>query len=131
EELKGSPAIAQILTSAGLREIPKGKVAVFVGNAWDPSEGRETPWSDIARQLGGDAGVAALGTSVKSTPPGTAAIANVIEAAGGSALILCDEVLNYINRYRGDDAEKFYAFIQNLTNAMTGTERAAAVISLP
>ena len=46
-------------------------------------------------------------------------------------LILCDEVLNYINRYRGEDAEKFHAFIQNLTVAMTGTERSAAVISLP
>jgi hypothetical protein len=131
DELKGDPTIAQILTSSGLKEIPKGKVAVFVGNAWDPGEGRETPWIDIARQLAGDVGVAALGPSAKSTPPGTTAIAKVIEAAGGSALILCDEVLNYINRYRGDDAEKFYAFIQNLTNAMTGTERAAAIISLP
>ena len=40
-------------------------------------------------------------------------------------------MLNYINRYRGAEAEKFHAFIQNLTVAMTGTERSAAVISLP
>jgi hypothetical protein len=34
---------------------------VFVGNAWDPQEGRETPWIDIARQLAGDKGVEELG----------------------------------------------------------------------
>ncbi|HZR59049.1 MAG TPA: DUF499 domain-containing protein [Terriglobales bacterium] len=72
-----------------------------------------------------------LGTSAKEIPPGTSAIAQLVEAAGGSVLILCDEVLNYINRYRGSDADKFHAFIQNLTVAMTGTERSAAVISLP
>ena len=104
---------------------------MFVGNAWDGGEGRETPWIDIARQLAGDAGVAALGPSAKEIPPGTTSIAKLIEVAGGSVLILCDEVLNYINRYRGSDAEKLHAFIQNLTVAMTGTERSAAVISLP
>ena len=41
-----------------------------------------------------------------------------------------DEVLNFLNRHRGM-AEPFHAFIQNLTVAMTGTTRGAAVISLP
>src|SRR6266566_6201098 len=128
---KGDPGVAQLLSDAGLGEVPTAKVAVFVGNAWDGGEGRETPWIDIARQLGGDAGVAALGPSSKEIPPGTMAIAKLVEAAGGSVLILCDEVLNYINRYRGSEAEKLHAFIQNLTVAMTGTQRSAAVISLP
>ena len=39
------------------------------------SEGRETPWIDIARQLAGDRGVEALGAAAKTTPPGTDAIA--------------------------------------------------------
>jgi len=129
--VKDDSAIKQLLSTAGLGDLPTAKVAVFVGNAYDPGEGCETPWIDIARQLAGEAGVAALGSSAKDIPPGTAAIAKVIELAGGSTLILCDEVLNYINRYRGPEAEKFHAFIQNLTVAMTGTERSAAVISLP
>lgn len=129
--VKSDPSIGQLLSDAGLTEIPGAKVGVFVGNAYDPGEGRETPWIDLARQLAGDAGVAALGPAAKETPPGTAAITKVVEAAGGSVLILCDEVLNYINRYRGSEAEKFHAFIQNLTVAMTGIERSAAVISLP
>lgn len=129
--VKGHPAIQQLLSEAGLDDVPTTKVAVFVGNAYDPGPGRETPWMDVARQLAGDEGVAALGVSAKDIPPGTAAIAKLVEVAGGSVLILCDEVLNYINRYRGTEADKFHAFIQNLTVAMTGTERSAAVISLP
>ncbi|CAI4032175.1 ATPase (AAA+ superfamily)-like protein [Nitrospira tepida] len=128
--LAGHNGVNELVKSAGLSEIPKAKVAVFVGNAWDPREGRETPWIDLARQLAGDAGVAALGPASKTTPPGTETIGRVIEAAGGSALILCDEVLNFLNRHRGM-AEGFHAFIQNLTVAMTGTTRGAAMISLP
>jgi hypothetical protein len=129
--LRNDSAIKQLLGASGLSDLPEAKVAVFVGNAYDPGEGRETPWIDVARQLAGSEGVAALGPSAKEIPPGTDAIAKLIDLAGGSALILCDEVLNYINRYRGPEAEKFHAFVQNLTVAMTGTERSAAVISLP
>ena len=45
-------------------------------------------------------------------------------------LLLFDEVLNFVNRHRGM-AEPFHAFLQNLTVAVTGATRAAAVISLP
>src|SRR5271166_2258973 len=131
EKVKRDPGVAQLLSESGLSEVPTAKVAVFVGNAWDSGKGRETPWIDVARQLAGEDGVAALGASAKTIPPGTGAIADLVRVAGGSVLILCDEVLNYINRYRGEDADKFHAFIQNMTVAMTGTERSAAVISLP
>ncbi|MDI6872295.1 MAG: DUF499 domain-containing protein [Bacillota bacterium] len=122
--------VPELLREAGLREIPEARVAVFVGNAWDPREGRETPWLDLARQLAGDNGVAALGSSAATTPPGTEALGRLFEAAGGRVLILFDEVLNFLNRHRSM-AESFYAFIQNLTVAMTGTTCGAAVISLP
>ena len=45
-------------------------------------------------------------------------------------LILFDEVLNLLNRHRAL-ADSFYAFIQNLTVAMTGARGSACVISLP
>ena len=122
---------ADFRRTLGVEKLPeKTRVAVFVGNAWDPSETRETPWIDIARQLAGDAGVAALGSSAKDTPPGTEAIGRMIEKAGGSVLILFDEVLNFFNRHR-KLADSFYAFIQNLTVAMTATRGSACVISLP
>src|SRR5438270_7443357 len=33
---KGDPGVAQLLSDANLGEVPTAKVAVFVGNAWDP-----------------------------------------------------------------------------------------------
>jgi len=124
------PGVSDLLTAAGLPEAPNARVGVFVGNAWDPSEGRETPWIDLARQLAGDKGVAALGSAAATTPPGTDALARVFAAAEAPVLLLFDEVLNFVNRHR-DRAESFHAFIQNLTVAVTGTAGAAAVISLP
>ncbi len=118
------------MREAGVAAVPKARVGVFVGNAWDPREGRENPWIDIARQLAGDKGVEALGGAAKTTPPGTETIARVFQAAGAPVLLLFDEVLNFLNRHRGM-AESFHAFIQNLTVATTGTTHGAAVISLP
>ena len=122
--------VAGLLKEAGLSETPQAKVAVFVGNAWDPREGVETPWIDLARQLAGDAGVAELGNNAKTTPPGTESLGRVFATANAPVLILFDEVLNFVNRHR-EQAEKFHAFIQNLTVAMTATTQGAAMISLP
>jgi hypothetical protein len=124
------PGVQDLLRDAGISSVPKAQVAVFVGNAWDPREGRETPWIDIARQLAGEKGVAALGAAAKTTPPGTEAIARVFQEAKAPVLLLFDEVLNFLSRHRGM-ADSFHAFIQNLTVATTGTTHGAAVISLP
>ncbi len=130
ENASGFAGVPALLQEAGLSSVPAARVAVFVGNAWDPQEGRETPWIDIARQLAGDKGVEALGPAARTTPPGTEAIARVFQAAGAPVLLLFDEVLNFLNRHRGS-ADSFHAFIQNLTVATTGTTHGATVISLP
>jgi len=122
--------VSRLLHDAGLGEIPRAVVGVFVGNAWDPQEGRETPWLDLAWQLAGAEGVKALGPTARTAAPGTDALARLFDAAGGRVLILCDEVLNFVNRHRGL-ADGFYAFVQNLTVAMTGTTHGALVLSLP
>jgi len=129
-KLKDQPDVTALLAENGLNKLPVAKVAVFVGNAWDPQPGKETPWIDIARQLAGDEGVEALGQGALTTPPGTDALSRIFQLAGGSVLILFDEVLNFMNRHR-ELASTFHAFIQNLTVAMTGTTHSAAVISLP
>jgi len=71
-----------------------------------------------------------LETSAQKIPPGTDSLAKLFEAAGGKVLILFDEVLNFCNRHRGL-VDGFYAYVQNLTVAMTGTTHGAALISLP
>ena len=130
EAVGGLDDIAELLHEAGLPAPPAARVAVFVGNAWDPQDGREAPWIDVARQLAGDRGVELLGTNAPTTPPGTEALGRVFAAAGQPVLVLFDEVLNFVNRYR-QLADPFLAFIQNLTVAMTGTTHGASVISLP
>jgi hypothetical protein len=124
------PGVSELLNSTGLATAPAARVGVFVGNSWDPQPGRETPWIDLARQVGSEKGVEVLGTAAATTPPGTDAIGRVFAAANAPVLLLLDEVLNFINRHRRM-AESFHAFIQNLTVATTGVTRAAAVISLP
>ena len=129
-EARSLPGASELLREADLAEVPAARVGVFVGNAWDPSEGRETPWIDLARQLAGEAGVSALGSAARTTPPGTEALARVFAAANAPVLLLFDEALNFVNRHR-DMADSFHAFLQNLTVAVTGATHAAAVISLP
>src|SRR4030043_329626 len=120
--------ISKLVKEAGVSQIPEARVAVFVGNAWDPAPGAETPWVDIARQLAGDAGVAALGPEAKTKVPGTNNLRKLIEAAGGCVLRLCDEVLNFLSRHR-DQAEPFRDFLGNLVRTLTGTTGCAAVVS--
>jgi hypothetical protein len=124
------PDVQKLLEGVGLDQIPKARVAVFVGNAWDPGEGKETPWIDLARRLAGPAGVEALGPTAGTTPPGTEALSRLFQTAGGSVLLLFDEVLNFINRHRAF-AEGFYAFLDNTVRAMTGSTGCAAMLSLP
>src|SRR5439155_10989039 len=76
------PGVQPLLDSAGLERVPTAAVAVFVGNAWDPSPGAETPWIDLARQLAGDAGVAALGPEARDRAPGTTGLARLFALAG-------------------------------------------------
>jgi predicted AAA+ superfamily ATPase len=52
----GNPGVSDLMKQAGLSDLPQARVGVFVGNAWDPQPGRETPWIDIARQVAGDKG---------------------------------------------------------------------------
>lgn len=44
------PGVAELLREASVSEAPAAQVGVFVGNAWDPRPGRETPWLDLAWQ---------------------------------------------------------------------------------
>jgi len=124
------PGVPELLRAARLAEVPAAKVAVFVGNAWDPQPGRETPWIDIARQIGGEAGVRELGPAAVKAPPGTETINRLIALAGRPVLLLFDEVLNFFCRH-GAFAEQMHAFIHNVVRCSVGSAHRAAVFSLP
>src|SRR4030043_630675 len=130
EKARKIEELSKLLKEAGLPEIPNARVGVFVGNAWDASQGAETPWIDIARQIAGGDGFAALGTEARIKAPGTDNLRKLIDKAGGHVLTLCDEVLNFLSRHR-DKAESFRDFLANLVRTLTGTTGSAAMISLP
>ncbi|MGH8772440.1 MAG: DUF499 domain-containing protein, partial [Burkholderiales bacterium] len=75
-----------------------------------------------------------LGPDAKQVPPGTETLATVFRFAERPVLVLMDEVLNFLDRNKRRDIgiyDAFHAFIQNLTVALTGLQRCAAIISLP
>jgi hypothetical protein len=122
--------VETLLREAELPIVPAAKVAVFVGNAWDPQPGKETPWIDIARQLAGEEGVKALGSAAKEAPPGTETLNRVIDLAKGPVVLLFDELLNFFNRHKAM-ADPMHAFIHNIVRGFIGTNHRSAVFSLP
>lgn len=133
---KGGPGVMsfagvnKLVEATGLQAVPSARVGVFVGNAWDPQDGSETPWIDLARQIAGNAGVAALGPAARTAPPGTTNLDALFRAANGPVLLLLDEVLNFVNRHKSM-ADPFYSFVDNLVRAATGAQCVSAVLSLP
>jgi hypothetical protein len=129
-EAASLPGLPDLLASQHLPTLPHARRGVFVGNAWDPRGALRTPWLDLAWQLAGDAGIATLGDAAHTSPPGTEALARLFALTGQPILVLMDEVLNFINRHRSL-ADRFYAFLDNLVRAATGTRHVAVVLSLP
>src|SRR5438552_6199794 len=52
EGVAGCSGVADLVQEARIASVPKARVAVFVGNAWDPREDRETPWIDSSASRG-------------------------------------------------------------------------------
>ena len=124
---QGYAGVSEMLAATGLTQIPRAKVAVFVGNAWDAAPGLETPWLDIAEQLLPGKSSALFNSK---SAPGTKAIGDLLRLVGQPVLILFDETLNYIARHP-EQANQFHSFMQNLTVALTSAERAVGLFSLP
>ncbi|MGE3776317.1 MAG: DUF499 domain-containing protein [Pirellulaceae bacterium] len=123
--------VPELLREAGLDEAPTAKVAVFVGNSWDPQPGRETPWIDVARQIAGDDGVTALGPAAKESAPGTETIDRLIALARRPVVLLFDELLNFFTRYDKSFGDQMHAFLHNIVRCFVGSAHRAAVFSLP
>jgi hypothetical protein len=122
--------VPEMMKAGGLKEIPEAKIAIFVGNSWDAHTGRETPWLDVADQLAGDKGRKVLGDEARKRAPGTNAIGELLSLVDEPILILFDETLNYVGRYK-DQATQFHSFVQNLTSALTSAKNAVGIFSLP
>jgi len=127
-----------ILQKAGVNKVPQAAVAVFVGQQFDPRGGddgtplRQTPWGEIAFQLGGvEAFDVVAGFDADGRAPGGDTIRKFLPA-DRPALILVDELMNYVSRYRklglGD---QLYNFIHNLSETARGMDNVVLAVSVP
>jgi predicted AAA+ superfamily ATPase len=130
--------VSQIRSNAAVNEIPKGRVAVFVGTEFDSLAGRggngeprrTTPWGQIAWQLASAAGFELVKEhDAKRIAPGGDVIRKLLPE-NEPCLILMDELMNYMSRSRREGLnDQFYDFLMNLSGAIN--PRSVLVVSVP
>jgi hypothetical protein len=139
----GWKGVQSILDQAGVKSVPAAATAVFVGTEFDSLTGRgsndgtplrRTPWGEIAFQLGGEEGFAIVAKhDVEGIAPSTEVIRKFLPK-GKPALILMDELLNYLNRERNRKAGlggQLYSFVQNLSEEARAQGCVVLAVSLP
>lgn len=133
--------VGTVLDAAGVKSAPAAATAVFVGTEFDSIEGRGgkngeprryTPWGEIAFQLGGAKGFAAVAKhDEQRTAPSSEVIRGFLPK-DRPTLILMDELLNYMGRSRKSGlSAQLYAFVHNLSEEARGQDRVVLAVSLP
>ncbi len=133
--------VAQLLTAAGVREVPKAATAVFVGTEFDSVKGRggeggeplrQTPWGEIAWQLGGATAFALVAEHERTrTAPGGEVIRQLFPKDRPSVILL-DELMNYVSRNRKSGlGTQLYHFLQNLSEVARGLDGVVLAVSIP
>jgi hypothetical protein len=142
---KGGPAskawtgVGQILSEAQVSQVPQAEVAVFVGTEFDAVTGRGgddgtprrmTPWGELAWQLGGASAFAHMAEhDAKGIAPGGDVIKKILPA-GKPCMILLDEMMNYVSRFRKSGlGDQLFNFMFNLSGAINDTS--VLVVSIP
>lgn len=151
KKLPDLPAVREFRQAIGV-EPPQARVVALPFDQIDPERGMNTkspagdlrwlkhPWSILAFQLAGKAGLEALHAEGKSeereTAPAENLLTQVLKLArneGFSVLVLVDEVLMYAREKAGANPvwrSRLANFFQYLTQAVTKVDRCALVASL-
>jgi hypothetical protein len=137
-EAVGWHGVPAILQKAGVEKVPQAAIAVFVGQQFDPRGGddgtprRETPWGEIAFQLGGaEAFDVVAGFDADGRAPGGDTIFKFLPS-DRPALILVDELMNYVSRNRKSGLSgQLYNFLNNLSETARGADNVVLAVSVP
>lgn len=151
KKLPDLPAVREFRQAIGV-EPPQARVVALPFDQIDPERGMNTkspagdlrwlkhPWSILAFQLAGKAGLEALHAEGKSeereTAPAENLLTQVLKLArneGFSVLVLVDEVLMYAREKAGANPvwrSRLANFFQYLTQAVSKVDRCALVASL-
>ena len=133
--------VGRLLRQAGLERIPQAATAVFVGTEFDSLRGRggddgtplrRTPWGEIAYQLGGAEALAVLGEHEAQFIEPKGDVIRAFLPKDRPALILVDEVINYVSTYRSlGYHNRMYNFLQSLSETARGQDNVVLVVSIP
>lgn len=126
---------------AGVTSVPRAAVAVFVGTEFDSLAGwggadgtplRKTSWGEIAYQLGGEAGFALVAEHERQGIAPGGDVINAMLPTNQPCLILMDELLNYVSRFRRSGlSDQFYGFLHNLSETARGRNNVVLAVSIP
>lgn len=133
--------VRNILEKAGVSSVPEAAVAIFVGTEFDSITGRggtdgtplrKTPWGEIAWQLGGEAGFAAVAEHDRQFVEPKGDVIQAFLPKDKPCLILMDEVINYTSTYRHKGYHRaLYNFIQSLSEQARGSDKVVLLVSIP
>lgn len=133
--------ISPILAKAGVTAIPKAKTAMFIGTEFDMQKGRggkrgeplrKTPWGEIAFQLGGKEAFAKIAEYDETLRAPDAEIVHDMLSQHQPCLILFDDLLTYLARYRTPEmAEQVCLFLKILSQQVRTLNRTALVMTSP
>ena len=136
---KAWKGVNSVLQKAQISTIEQADVAVFVGTEFDVIDGRggngepvrKTPWGEIAWQLGGaDSFKAVEKHDARKVAPGGDVIRKMLP--DGPALILMDELLNFISRGRKSGMrDELFNFMQNLCEEARARDNVVVCASVP
>lgn len=129
------PQIQNLISAAGLKQIPTANVACLVGTAMNPTSNR-TFWGEMAYQLGGDKLYQKIAKNDElRVAPGSTDLGAVLQEAG-PCLILLDELLVYLLKAGGVKVEDStlrghtLTFLQELSIAVANCPHAIMVATL-
>lgn len=134
--------VPKVIERAGIKSVPDNcSIAVFVGTEFDSVTGRggddgtpkrQTPWGEIAWQLGGAEAFAHVAKhDADYQEPKGDVIENMLPK-DRPCLILMDEVLSFFSSYRKSGyGTALYNFVQSLSETCRGRENVVLVASVP
>jgi hypothetical protein len=133
--------VSSIFEDAKVTDVPESAVAVFVGTEFDSISGRggndgtplrKTPWGEIAFQLGGSTAFEFVKEHDNQLIAPSSEVIRKIFPKGKPVLILMDELMNYVNRFRriGLGAQ-LYSFLQNLSEESRANDNVVLAVSIP
>ena len=140
--------VSDILTAAGVIELPRARIAVLDGIKLSPNQpvmrvegdvtqAIRTLWGDLAWQLGKAEGYALVADADASgTSPGKAVLETLLKKYA-PCVILIDELVAYVRQFEdgktltGGSFDSNLSFVQALTEALKAVPTAVLLASLP